>query len=189
MAADNNQFELLYNFVFCVWDNVVGPKALKVWPAAEFRLKEKIVTDVDEIGVEVSEDSSLPTSFHPIWPAVGKDQISKYIAVHTLTGHLVKSKHADCELITDISLSVPALSFVSQTTTFYCLISHDEGQEGIAEEPNMSSLSIVFQLKYQNIFWNIHKLVTHLLRKISQRLKIGFLQVHKLNRANHIILQ
>ena len=38
---------------------------------------------------------------------IDDEQVAKYISIHTLTGHLAKSKHTDYDGVNDISLNVP----------------------------------------------------------------------------------
>lgn len=113
--------DLLHSFVFAAWDNVVGPKVLKIWKGNGFVRSEELPSFdvVDEVGIEISEEKVIDDEANnengiqtlERNPAIQLDeeQVSKYISVHTLTGHLAKSKHTDYDGVNDISLNVPAL--------------------------------------------------------------------------------
>lgn len=180
----------LHSFVFAAWDNVVGPKVLKIWPSSMFiNLTENCgVSDhVDEIGIEIEEEKGYDVTDESgsvdlgCFTRFNEEIVAKYISVHTLTGHLAKTKHTDYDSINEISLCVPALGFASQTATFYCLcLSNNEGEPNsfCVEEPHMASLSVVFNYaKCLDAFWNLQPLITHLLRKTVERLKVGLSQV------------
>lgn len=180
----------LHSFIFAAWDNVVGPKVLKIWPASSFASSDELNTNYfDEVGIEIQEEKGIDSTDEPIslkkniFTKVDGDSVAKYISVHTLTGHLAKTKHTDYDGVNDISLSVPALGFASQTATFYCLcFSNIDGETTniCVEEPHMASLSIVFDYsKYLDAFWNLQPLILHLLRKTVERLKVGLSQVSK----------
>ena len=183
--------QLIHSFVYAAWDNVVGPKILKTWPASSFQVIPACDV-VDEVGVEVAEGqvASDPGGFstssrngcRSISPSLQeKDEVAKYISVHTLTGHLAKAQHTDFDSVNDVCLNVPALGFASQSATFYCLFLPENvvGDLGTfcTEEPCMSSLSAVFYYHRVDEFWSLQPLVLHLLRKTAERLKVGLSQV------------
>lgn len=191
--------ELVHSVVFACWDNVVGPKILKTWSAKSFSRFEELPSfeDVDEVGIEIKEEKVIDTDvtddisahFENIQEDVRKtirldeEQVAKYISIHTLTGHLAKSKHTDYDGVSDICLNVPALGFISQTATFYCLLfSNSDGysSNGFVEEPCMGSLTIVFNYNAASkVFWDIQPLVVHLLTKTVEKMKVGLSQVFK----------
>lgn len=189
--------DLIHSFVYAAWDNVVGPKTLKTWPGSCFQVIPACDV-VDEVGIEVAEGKdtnpdppgAFTTSFRNghrcISPSLQeKDEVAKYISVHTLTGHLAKAKHTDYDSVNEVCLTVPTLGFISQSTTFYCLFFPDTvvGDLGTfcTEEPCMSSLSIVFNHSRGEDFWNLQPLAIHLLRKAADRLKVGLSQVTQTN--------
>lgn len=180
----------LHSFIFAAWDNVVGPKVLKKWPTSSFTLSDvqkSFCDGVDEVGIEIQEEKGIDATDEPnslrtksCFIKADEDSIAKYISVHTLTGHLAKTKHTDYDGVNEISLTVPALGFASQTATFYCLcFSNSDGETNIClEEPHMASLSLVFEYgKSLDAFWNLQPLVLHLLGKTVERLKVGLSQV------------
>lgn len=182
----------LHSFIFAAWDNVVGPKVLKTWPTTIFTStgggSDALYDGVDEIGVEIEEEKGIDTTDEPSsiktknsFMKANEDLIAKYISIHTLTGHLAKTKHTDYDGINEISLTVPALGFASQTATFYCLCfssNENETNNFCIDEPNMASLSLVFEYgKCLDAFWNLQPLIVHLLSKTAERLKVGLSQV------------
>lgn len=186
----------IHSFIFSAWDNVVGPKVLKVWPTSLFSSPDTQpgVSNgvIDEVGIEIQEEKSFDLTDEPSISAstnrlknapvkLDDELIGKYISVHTLTGHLAKSKHTDYDGMNEISLTVPALGFASQSTTFYCLCfssTENDNNHFCTEEPYMASLSVVFDHgKYQEAFWNLQPLVIHLLSRTVDRLKVGLSQV------------
>lgn len=183
---------LLHSFVFAAWDNVVGPKVVKTWPASQFS-KYEVLSDntlVDEVGTEVDEidhEKSGPTgptkTPDSSLSLIDDDPIAKYISVHTLTGHLVRSKHTDYDSVNQVFLEVPSLGFTSQTATFYCLSFHSNSNKGdphILEEPYMVSLSIVLcYSNFNKIIWKLQPLLIHLLERVVECLKVGLSQVFK----------
>jgi hypothetical protein len=182
--------DCLHSFIFASWDNVVGPKVLKKWPTSGFIFSSENTNfgdEIDEVGIEIKEEKGIDSTDESSSQKrtfslkVEEDQIAKYISVHTLTGHLAKTKHTDYDGVNEISLSVPALGFASQTATFYCLCfsnNYGETTNICIEEPHMVSLSIVFYYeKCLDIFWNLQPLIIHLLNKTVERLKVGLSQV------------
>lgn len=173
----------LYQIVLCAWDNVVGPKVLETWSLNDLTGSNSdcLDGDVDEVGIEVGEENDMSAFSYEEDLCSEKDseEISTYIALHTLTGHLIRSKYSDYDTINEVSLSVPALKFVSQTSTFYCpfLVEDNCLREEFFTEPSMNSLTIVFHHKYQNVIWNIHPMLTHLLQRTAECLKVGLSQV------------
>ena len=188
--------DFLHSLVFAIWDNVIGPKILKIWlPTALIEKEVKVDRDangdeVDEVGVEISEEnqsmvrtSNNENGSRASTPVVRLDDnvVAKYLAIHTLTGHLtIKPKETDFESVSDVCLSVPALCFISQTATFYCHIFSNynaSNAEGCIEDPCMCSLSIVFHFNHENIFWNLQPLVIHLLHQVAHKIKFGLSRV------------
>jgi len=113
---------LIHSFVFAAWDNVVGPKILRIWPGRSFVRPEELPSFdvVDEVGIEISEekvinsvsgdeDGNETQEQKNSVIQIDDEQVAKYISIHTLTGHLAKSKHTDYDGVNDISLNVPAL--------------------------------------------------------------------------------
>lgn len=190
---------LLHSFVFSAWDNVVGPKVVKTWPASLFSKYESVSEDsvIDEVGTEVDEidheksDIGLSKGSEPHLN-VESDPVAKYISVHTLTGHLVRSKHTDYDSVNQIFLEVPSLGFTSQTATFYCLCfrsSTDKGNPNVVEEPFMVSLSTVLHYsQFDKTLWKLQPLLIHLLEKVVECLKVGMSQVLLLVVQNSIPL-
>ena len=172
---------------------------MKVWPTSEFisdEVNASIISDgVDEVGIEIEEEKGIDSTDEPsplrknIFTKFDADSVAKYISIHTLTGHLAKTKHTDYDGVNEISLIVPALGFASQTATFYCLCfsNSNDGEINICvEEPLMASLSLVFDYnKCLDEFWNLQPLILHLLSKTVERLKIGLSQVLKLHPLFH----
>lgn len=177
MAVGKPVGAFLHSFVFSIWDNVVGPKVIKVWPSyvIESQLKKSIgdCEEVDEVGVEVNEDNQ------PFSKSGLENVIAKYLALHTLTGHLVtrESEIIDYETASDICLSVPALNFLAQSTTFYSLmVPNYECSRVYQDDPCMTSFSIVFNYEFEEMFWNLHPLLLHLIHHVTRRIKVGLSQ-------------
>ncbi|KZS14035.1 Uncharacterized protein APZ42_020662 [Daphnia magna] len=179
----------LHSFIFAAWDNVVGPKILKKWPTSGFMCSSENTSfgdEVDEVGTEIKEERAIDStnetsaSRKTFSMQADEDSVAKYISVHTLTGHLAKTKYTDYDGVNEISLNVPALGFASQTATFYCLcFSNNYGETNniCIEEPHMVSLSMVFDYKKGlDAFWNLQPLIVHLLSKTVERLKVGLSQ-------------
>lgn len=190
--------DFFHSFVLCGWDNVVGPKVVKTWPHSAFRSIEEVTkVDVDEVGTEVSEEKAYSFSEDyrrrtsslsqpPCKNRASNESIGKYISAHTLTGHLAKSKHTNYDSLNHITLCVPNLGFISQTTTFYCLnldcslsLGDTDMSNICVEEPHMTSLTVIFQHNETclDLFWKLQPLILHLLEKIVERLKVGLFQV------------
>ena len=175
----------LCQMVLCTWDNVVGPKVLETWSLNDLNNLNSghVKGDFDEVGVEVGEGNDVASLAYSgeedLSSEIDCDEVSKYISLHTLTGHLVRSKYSDYDTINDVSLSVPALKFVSQTSTFYCSFLSDENclRDEFITDPSMNSITIVFHYKYQNVVWNINPMLTHLLQRIAECLRVGLSQV------------
>jgi hypothetical protein len=197
-AGQQIDSDFLHSLVFAIWDNVIGPKILKIWlPTALKEVKVDRVAngdEVDEVGVEISEEnqsivrtSNNENGSRSSTPVVRLDDnvVAKYLAIHTLTGHLtIKPKETDYESVSDVCLSVPALCFISQTATFYCHIFSNynaSNAAGSIEDPCMCSLSIVFHFNHENIFWNLQPLLIHLLHQVAHKIKFGLSQVYSLN--------
>ena len=183
--GDIKPWEGLCQIVLCAWDNVVGPKVLDTWTLNDLNdsTSDPVLVDVDEIGIEVEEGSdiaSLTSSWEDgLSSEINRDEISKYISLHTLTGHLVRSKYSDYDSINEVSLIVPALKFISQTSTFYCPYLYEDSclRDEFFAEPSMNSLTLVFHYKYQNVVLNIHPILTHLLQRVAECLRVGLSQV------------
>jgi len=181
---DVEQWKGIYQIVLSTWDNVVGPKVLATWSLTDLnRINPEICfTDFDEVGTEVEEDdetaSAVTLSREDLSCELAEDGISKYIALHTLTGHLIKSDRTDYDTINEMSLSVPALKFVSQTATFYAPFLSEEAfsPEESVTEPSMNSLSVVFDYEDRGVFWNLNPLLTFLLQRIVECLRVGLSQ-------------